>query len=190
MSKFDKYEKNHKDILQNPSFYQSMDKAKRKHRRKKAIIAQSFLMVFGLASLGFGIILPCIISYQRTIPYAIYVSSLFAHVVFYILLKSANKETQDGYRLLMYGKSTKSYKPIPYSILKTKHLYWSRLYTILAWLGPLISSIKYVELSNPITRFESVFALLVLLTLVTMCYINLYKANEVDIKCKILMKGD
>lgn len=180
MSKFENYEKNHPDVLKNPKLAESMDKAKKKHRRRRSMISQSILMAIGVLILSLGLGLAAALDYNEAVPYICVSCGIVAHALLYILLKITYKELRySDKKLFWYNKRKGSHKFMCGAILKSSHFYQSITYTVFSWLNLTICLVRFDN-----TRFETIPEALLALVLLLVHFIftglNIALSKEVD----------
>ena len=180
MSKFEKYEKNHSDVLKNPKLAESMDKAKRKHRRRRSMIFQSILMAMGVLTLTLGLTLAIALNYDEAVPYICVSCGIVAHVLFYILLRVTWKELRyNDKKLFWYNKREGSYKFMCGAILRSSHFYQSITYTVFSWLNLTICLVRFDNVRLE-TLLEALTALVLLLIHFIFTGLNIATSKEVD----------
>lgn len=180
MSKFEKYEKNHPDILKNPKLAESMDKAKKKHRRRRSMIFQSILMAMGVLILTLGLTLAIVLNYDEAVPYICVSCGIVAHALFYILLRATQKELRyNDKKLFWYNKREGSYKFMCGAILRSSHFYQSITYTVFSWLNITICLVRFDNVRLE-TLPEALTALVLLLIHFIFTGLNIAMSKDVD----------
>ena len=106
MSKFEKYEQNHPDMLKNPKIAESLRKAKKRRYRRKMELEQLTLLIVGLMLLLACLLLPLLSPYHESIPYFIIIFGLMAHGLYFNLLKQASECLQDTEKLFYHKNAS------------------------------------------------------------------------------------
>lgn len=180
MSKFEKYEQNHLDILKNPKLAESMGKAKRKYRRRRSMIIQRILVAVSVILLVVGITLATNLDYHKSVPYIVLTCGIMAEGLFYILLKIASKELQDTTHLFWYNNRTKSYRFMCGAIFRNSHRWQSIVYCFFAWFGFICTLIRFNGIGSPMNSIEVLLATVLMMALTFMSFYNICMAGAVD----------
>lgn len=179
MSKFEKYEQNHHDMLKNPTIAESLRKAKKKRYRRKMELEQLTLLIVGLMLLLACLLLPLLSPYHESIPYFIIIFGLMAHGLYFILLKQASECLQDTEKLFYRRKDGNS-RLITGVLLKSSHQNISFAYLVFSWLGFIFYIIKFDGLDKPMSIPQAIFTLLFMASHMFLSTINIHNAKEID----------
>lgn len=179
MSKFEKYEQNHPDMLKNPKIAESLRKAKKRRYRRKMELEQLTLLIVGLMLLLACLLLPLLSPYHESIPYFIIIFGLMAHGLYFILLKQASRCLRDTEKLF-YSNKNDSNRLITGVLLKSSHQNISFVYLVFSWLGFIFYMIKFDGLDKPMTIPQAIFTLLFMASHMFLSIINIHNAKEVD----------
>ena len=179
MSKFEKYEQNHPDMLKNPKIAESLRKAKKRRYRRKMELEQLTLLIVGLMLLLACLLLPLLSPYHESIPYFIITFGLMAHGLYFILLKQASECLQDTEKLF-YRRKDDSSRLITGVLLNSSHQNISFAYLVFSWLGFIFYMVKFDGADEPMTLPQAIFALILLGSHLFISIMNIHSAKKVD----------
>lgn len=182
MSKYEKFEKENPDVLQNPKLAESMRKAKKKEYRKKLELEQKSILAAGIAFLIGSVLLPCVLSYSRMIPFFSLLFALMAHGLFYIVLMSSREAMKDNEPLFYYNNRTDSHEFITGSALKTSHFNMSLVFLLFSWFGLIIYPLRFDTTIDPLSPLEIIFTILLMGAHIALSAFNIYSALKSDNK--------